>query len=237
MRIFAPDFTKKMMTRLGIPEDEPIEFGMVSRNIEAAQAKIEGLNFDARKHLLEYDDVMNRHRKVIYERRQKVLTATLDILKETVADIMLGDEEIQKVVEAKISSMGEAAFYTVMRQVILQTIDMLWVDHLETMDYMRSSVRLRAYGQRDPLVEYKREGLRLFRELEESWRGEVIKIIPGLATEGLKVEQEKLVENAAADTNNTSSAIERTHAGPELKRNDPCYCGSGKKYKKCHGAS
>ncbi|MFA6006216.1 MAG: preprotein translocase subunit SecA [Candidatus Paceibacterota bacterium] len=245
MRIFAPDFTKKMMNKLGIPEDEPIEFSMVSRNIEAAQAKIEGLNFDARKHLLEYDDVMNHHRKVIYDRRQKVLFATLDEMKDIVADITLGDEEIQKVIDEKVAKISEEGFYNVMRQVILQTIDMLWVDHLETMDYMRSSVRLRAYGQRDPLVEYKREGLRLFRELEESWRGEVVKIIPGLGAGEIRVEQEKLeeVHESANEITGASkpaiSAPESKHLnkdGTELGRNDPCYCGSGKKFKKCHGA-
>ncbi len=236
MRIFAPDFTKKMMARLGIPEDEPIEFKMVSRNIEAAQAKIEGLNFDARKHLLEYDDVMNHHRKVIYDRRQKVLFATQDELKDVVSDIVLGDESTQKIIEEKIAQASEEMFYNTMRQVILQTIDMLWVDHLETMDYMRSSVRLRAYGQRDPLVEYKREGLKLFRDLEESWRGEIIKIIPGLGNQGVKVEQEKLIENAEFNRSNESSTTNKSYTGPIPARNDPCYCNSGKKYKKCHGA-
>lgn len=238
MRIFAPDFTKKMMSRLGIPEDEPIEFGMVSRQIEAAQAKIEGLNFDARKHLLEYDDVMNHHRKVIYERRQRVLFASLEELKEIVADIILGDEEVLKRIEEKVSLLGEAQFYQVMRQVILQTIDMLWVDHLETMDYMRSSVRLRAYGQRDPLVEYKREGLRLFRDLEESWRGEIVKIIPGIGSEGVKAEESRLqeVRESAQDITQTASRAAddpAARSSNEVGRNDPCPCGSGLKYKKC----
>jgi len=249
MRIFAPDFTRKMMSKMGIPEDEPIEFGMVSKQIEAAQAKIEGLNFDARKHLLEYDDVMNHHRTVIYERRQKVLFSNLEEIKLTVEDITLGDEEMTSVIADKISKLGEERFYSVMRQVILQTIDMLWVDHLEMMDYMRSSVRLRAYGQRDPLVEYKREGLRLFRELEESWRGEVMKIIPGINTDGIKVVEEQKLEEVHESALNISAgqtqadvnavALQKRHYkadGSELGRNDPCHCGSGKKFKKCHGA-
>ena len=157
MRVFASDSIKKMMNRFGIPEDQPIENKMITKSLESAQTKIEGFNFDARKHILEFDDVLNHQRRTIYERRRKILFSDnvflTEFLEERADDIV----EFKKIMEEKKSILGEDNFFETVRQIILQTIDMFWVEHLEMMDYMRSSVNLRAYGQRDPLVEYKKK--------------------------------------------------------------------------------
>jgi preprotein translocase subunit SecA len=189
MRIFGSERIKNMMAKLGIPENQPIENRMVSSAIEAAQSKIEGFNFDTRKHLLEYDDVMNHQRKIIYERRRKIL---------------FGDEPN--------------------RLLTLQVMDMFWVDHLEMMDYMRSSVRLRAYGQRDPLVEYKNEGLRMFRQMEESIKRTIAEMVMKMGA---------MVSNPKPQIPNPKQIQNLNEQ--KTGRNDPCPCGSGKKYKRCHG--
>jgi preprotein translocase subunit SecA len=216
MRVFAADTVKKMMGRLGIPEDQPIENKLITRSLESAQEKIEGLNFDARKHVLEYDDVLNFQRKVFYERRRKVLMEPAS------------GEEAERV-----------------RQVKLQVYDMFWVDHLEMMDYLRSSVNLRAYGQRDPLVEYKKEGLRLFKEMEASIQNTIDENLQKLA-EAQKTTVLSDVQKQAeliTDSDNSSNlpnplySKEGTGGNKNIGRNDPCWCGSGKKFKKCHGAN
>ncbi len=227
MRVFAADTVKNMMGRLGIPEDEAIENKLITRSLESAQEKIEGLNFDARKHILEYDDVLNFQRETFYERRRKILT------EET-------DEKI--------------------RSLKLQVFDMFWVDHLEMMDYLRSSVNLRAYGQRDPLVEYKKEGLKLFKEMEENMENTIVENMKKLEEFGdISNEQKEMsaVAEAMADAKNQALKITgvtdsnlpnppyiKGGAGPDGKnigRNDPCWCGAKKpdgtsvKYKNCHG--
>jgi len=153
------------MGRFGIPEDQPIENRLITRSLETAQTKIEGFNFDARKQVLEYDDVLNFQRKIVYERRRKVLLEDREAIDEYLAEIISLDEKVGQVVDDKKLALGETDFYKALRILILQATDMLWVEHLEVMDYLRGSVNLRAYGQRDPLVEYKKEGLRLFKEI------------------------------------------------------------------------
>ncbi|MDP3762542.1 MAG: preprotein translocase subunit SecA [bacterium] len=222
MRIFGSDRMKNMMGKLGIAEDEPIEAKLVSKAIEAAQEKIEGFNFDARKHVLEYDDVMNKQRKAIYGRRKKILFASGEEITEIARDTLAEDAS------ADVLQDKEPNF---LRQLLLQTIDMLWIEHLEAMEYMRSSVRLRAYGQRDPLIEYKNEAIGLFRQLEAS----------------IKLQFSHLVEHIGIAPRSQTTRLP-AQAGPEpvlaprsdpqgakLGRNDPCFCGSGKKYKRCHG--
>ena len=165
MRVFAKDMIKNLMGRLGISEDQPIENRLITRSLETAQGKIEGFNFDARKHVLEYDDVLNFQRGKIYGRRRKILSgdhATLDIFLEELSKI---EEDAPTKIEAKRAEIGEENFYSGLRKMLIQAIDILWVDHLEAMDYLRSSVNLRAYGQRDPLIEYKKEGLGFFELL------------------------------------------------------------------------
>lgn len=205
MRVFATDTVKSMMGRLGIPEDEPIQNRLISRSLESAQSKIEGLNFDARKHVLEYDDVLSLQRKTFYERRRNVLMS----------------EEDREVKNVK-----------------LQVFDMYWTEHLETMDYLRRSINLRAYGQKDPLVEYKREGLHLFKQMEESIKMTIEENLQKLA-EAQKISGEQsLIQKEAEKITASFSTSPATIGGGENKdvgRNDPCWCGSGKKYKKCHG--
>lgn len=161
MRIFGGDRIKNLMNVLKVPEDEPIQAGMISGAIESAQGKIEGFNFDARHHVLEYDDVMNKHREIIYKKRREFLeNFTLDPLLFEKA----GFSEVD--VESKKKELGES-FGQVARFVSLKVLDNFWQEHLSNMEYMRDSVKLRAYGGKDPLIEYKNEGKRLFHQLLE----------------------------------------------------------------------
>ena len=247
LRIFAVDTIKKVMGFLKVAEDEPIANNMISKSLETAQTKIEGFNFDARKHVLEYDDVLNHQRKTIYTRRRKILTGGPEAVDEYLENLSAGDEVLGKAITDKKTALG-GDFHLIMRRVILQTIDMFWVEHLELMDYTRSSVNLRAYGQRDPLVEYKREGLRLFKEMEEAARAQVMRLIPNIVagstslTTGsiISTEQKNLreVERKAQEIGGSTSSPQAVFKGSDKKsvgRNDPCPCGSGKKFKKCHG--
>jgi preprotein translocase subunit SecA len=188
MRIFGGDKIKGLMTVLKIPEDEPIQAGMISGAIESAQEKIEGFNFDARHHLLEYDDVLNKHREIIYKKRKTFF-------------------ENQNEMERIIS---------------LRVLDMLWQEHLSYMDHIRDSVRLRAYGGRDPLVEYKNEGHKAFGQLLATIDANIAENIKNAKTAPL---QKFTPKNQAVESK-----------GKEPGRNDSCPCGSGLKYKKCHGA-
>ncbi len=250
MRVFASDTIKTMMGRFGIPEDEPIENRMITRALENAQEKIEGFNFDARKHVLQYDNIINLHRKSMYDRRRKLLLGTKEEVKEYFENLVLlaGEfgEEIEKAKEEKIAAIGEDAFYDVVRRLALQTNDMFWIDHLELMDYARSSVNLRAYGQRDPLVEYKHEGLRLYKEMEEGIQHQILEMIPRIEVgafverqaELKKVEAQMTLAGGATHTSDQtpSTATQKNNDSHDVGRNDPCWCGSGKKFKKCHGA-
>lgn len=221
IRIFGGDKVKALFENFNLPEDEPIENKIISRSIESAQSKIEGMNFDARKHLLEYDDVLNKHREVVYKKRDEILEKSIDnTLKELILNIFKKLDLKDKYLE-KEKEIGEENMRQINKTVALRTIDMLWIDHLENMEGLRDSVRLRAYGQRDPLVEYKREGRVLFQNLintiEENMANTILKV--------RKVQKEEQVRNVAI-----SGQTNRP------KRNDPCPCGSGKKYKKCCGA-
>ncbi len=319
MRIFGGDRVKRLMERLGVPDDQPIEHKMVSSAIEAAQARIEGYNFDLRKHVLEYDDVVNRHREVVYKKRREVLEVEKgeggerSSLRERVRE-MIGDEvrrivaahgadgdasswrqaelvealralfplsdAAREVIESAIpdfaavleraveaataaydsreTAVGAEVMRSVERALLLRTIDGFWMEHLEAMEHLRDSVRLRAYGQRDPLVEYKNEGRRLFGELLAVIQATFVHAIfhvqvtaqPAVA----RAERPRELVLAGAPKGGESgsrfvnelanqpggeSARRPTSNAPQAKqkrgRNDPCWCGSGKKYKKCHG--
>ncbi len=198
MRVFATDMVKKMMGRFGIPEDEPIENSMITRSLETAQTRIEGFNFDARKHVLEYDDVMNLHRKAIYERRRKMLLGTNEeVVKDLMSIVDDKDPAIMSVIEAKKKMFGEEGFAQALRHLFLQTLDMFWVEHLEAMDYLRSSVNLRAYGQRDPFVEYKREGLALFKSMQISINAQVITLLPNMGGNSIELKPLNTIESDA----------------------------------------
>ncbi|MEI8061974.1 MAG: preprotein translocase subunit SecA [bacterium] len=253
MRVFASDTIKKMMGRLGIAEDEPITNRIVSRSLESAQSRIEGIHFDSRRHVLEYDDVLNQQRKRVYERRRRVLTGDTSIVSEEFERLVEhAPLEARHKIQEKRNLMGESAFINTVRGVILQSVDLFWVDHLEIMDYMRSSVGLRAYGQRDPLVEYKREGLRLFKQMEIAVDSEVIRSLENVTAEvgvGENVRTIELKPDANSynsvtgeisgniSTAKAAAPAMKNQKGEKVGRNDLCPCGSGKKYKKCHGAS
>ena len=183
MRIFASDIIKRVMGTFKIPEDEPIYNSMITKALEKAQTRIEELNFDTRKHVLAYDDVLNIQRRSIYSRRRAVLVGGRDAVDAELERIGASDEKFKSVVAEKKAELGEA-FYEQVQKFLLQTVDFLWVDHLEAMEYLRSSVNLRAYGQRDPLVEYKREGLKMFQQMESSYMTQVENILPNLAGTG-----------------------------------------------------
>jgi len=284
MRIFAPDRIKRLMEVMQVPEDQPIENKIISRAIESAQAKIEGFNFDTRKHVLEYDDVMNKQRETIYRKRREILESVN--LRETVLDAIAQEiskivkfhapgeyrddwnlEEMREVIknifpvpaetrqimadartkddlidylvglakqayEAKEAQIGEAKMREIEKMFYLRTMDMFWMEHLDEMGYLRDSVRLRAYGQKDPLVEYKNEGHRLFSRLlgtiQSSFVGSVYKV--EIMSE--RAAERKEIKNIIAGQSINRPASAKASAG----RNDPCPCGSGKKFKKCCGA-
>ncbi len=296
MRVFGGERIKNLMTMFDFPETMPLEHSMVTKTIESAQEKIEGFNFDSRKHILEYDDVMNRQREAIYKMRRDILLHDDEAkLRQQIYDMTFGEvsrvvdmhtaenvsneaidrlgeifepllqtdkgviaSEIQKFLskdatndivrdevkahlfdtlknthEAKFQKMGSEALRNLEKAYMLQAIDMLWMDHLDTMDHLRDSVRLRAYGQRDPLVEYKNEGIRLFRDLQNAIKSAVVAAVfrIGIQQSQVHTHQPIPVQTINLGSVSTPSA----NGGQEVGRNDPCPCGSGKKYKKCHG--
>lgn len=318
MRIFGSDRMKGMMDRLGVPDDMPLESKLVSRSLEQAQKKVEGHNFDTRKHLVEYDDVINKHREVIYKRRGEILrgdqAAVIDrlktILDEEIRQIVsfhtsaeqenswdldamynaidtlcqapisarlkledfreqAGDPEqdasartmisnyLAKHAEAQLDAMAAKfpnpdQYPEVVRNVMLRSIDQLWVEHLDMMDRLREGIGLRGYGQRDPLVEYKKEAFDLFSQLVNS----INALIANTIFKVTVAPSEAVAPQAPRRTMITSApqkeAVEsRTSAGPiapskqivggidlsKIGRNDPCPCESGKKFKKCYLAN
>ena len=290
-RVFGGDRLKNLMERLGVGEDDVIENRFVSKALEQAQAKIEGFNFDSRKYVLEYDDVMNRHRTAIYDLRNQVLFSLnnknlvfdyinwfVDRLIEAHArNEMGGNWNVEEIVESiktlsvseqnihsylvefaksqdavglksflidfisgeyakKEKELGEEAMRRLESLVLLRVIDELWVDHLEAMEYLRESVRLRAYGQRDPLAEYKVEGQRMFEELLDSVKIQSANLIFKVSF----VQQPRTVQMQEGRDNFDSAKKEEKNepivsGENKIGRNDPCWCGSKKKYKKCHG--
>jgi len=223
MIIFGGDKIKSLMETLRLPEDQPIEAKIISRTIESAQEKVEGMNFDLRKHVLEYDNVMNKHREVFYKKRKEILERAHNLtLKNYILEIVkkYGFSELDY--EKKEKEIGEKNMRELEKFLSLQIFDSFWAEHLENMDYLRDSVRLRAYGQRDPLVEYKTEGHKMFQKLLQSVESTIANTI-------FKVELK------TPGSSNISNERFKKVAGKKIGRNDPCPCGSGKKYKKCHG--
>lgn len=219
MRVFATDMVKKMMGKFGIPEDEPIENGLITRSLETAQTRIEGFNFDARKHVLEYDDVMNLHRKTIYDRRRKMLVGSdAEVVADFMSIVDTTNTEIMSLIEAKKKLLGDEGFAKALRHLSLQTIDMFWVEHLEAMDYLRSSVNLRAYGQRDPFIEYKREGLLLFKSLLVSINNQIITLLPNLG--GVVTVDMKPLNTIEADAKGILGSENVASSGDKKGRNE-----------------
>ncbi len=335
MRIFGSDRIKTIMTTLKIPEDQPIEHKFISKSITMAQKKLEGHNFDIRKHLVEYDDVINKQRTVIYKMRQEILENASDTEKaldnrETIIK-MISDEikdvvyfhtqdeskskwnfdEIYEVVDtifpvpidvriklddiekryekntdirenivdylmqickkhydSSVNNLklritdAENPAYDIEKYVLLRSIDTLWVEHIEAMSYLRTGIGLRGYGQRDPLVEYKREAYIMFEELRKNIRRQVVYSVFKMFEHTVSVNVENDAKsniqlhgasktsddlNKQETKNNDSVNITMPNLGEneqtapvdtkneKVGRNDPCPCGSGKKYKKCHG--
>jgi preprotein translocase subunit SecA len=311
MRIFAGDRVKAIMDRLKMPDGEAIEAGIVTRSIESAQRKVEARNFDIRKQLLEYDDVSNDQRKVIYQQRNDILDAqslgaqidslregcmtdltrqyvpveTVDeqwnlaglekVLKEDwqielnlqqqvqSANAITDDDILEKVVHAaneafaaKLALIGAENFTSFERVVLLQSIDTHWREHLSALDYLRQGIHLRGYAQKQPKQEYKREAFELFGQLLDSVKNEITKILMTVQVQSSEQlgEAAQAIENRAEHFSNvtytaptetgevqttvdesTLSASSNNFAGQRIGRNDPCPCGSGKKFKLCHG--
>jgi preprotein translocase subunit SecA len=311
MRIFASDWVRKIMDRLGMEEDIPIESKMVSKSIERAQTQVEGRNFEIRKHLLEYDDVMNKQREAVYRLRRQILEGLegrnyilrvvgeivesllyqycpeeadpgdwdTDALEKdyrayfglTMADLGVDWETVNRPqletmladgaaaqYEARAEKFGEEELARLEKFLLLDTVDRQWKDHLLSLDHLREGIGLRAYGQRNPLVEYKRESFDLFEEMWERIEDHVVKFLfhaepvedmqltrRGVRTtlshpdaEGLAAshaQQERAANTPVATPDARPTTIRRSQ--PKVGRNDPCPCGSGKKYKRCHGAA
>lgn len=292
LRIFQGERIKQFMDRFNMEEDVPIESKMVSRAIENAQKKVEGHNFDIRKHLLEYDDVLNKQREVVYEMRKLVLQGNtrdliMDVIGEEIealtnslaatksplewdskgihegiyflfdSNLAFAQEEYSKFdtraqLAAELTKRAQTLYADrektmapeMARQleqyVYLGAIDQLWKDHLLNMDHLKEGVGLRGYGQKDPLVEYKKEGFTLFKLMDQTVKSDVItKLFRVEITREEQVEQlqPKEQEMNFFHGDEASKGVREPAQRDEEKvgRNDPCPCGSGKKYKKCHG--
>jgi preprotein translocase subunit SecA len=221
LRVFGGDRVKSLMEKFNFPEDEPIEAKMVSGVIESAQSKIEGMNFDARKHLLEYDDVVNKQREAFYKRREGILEDFENLnLRERIIEIIKKNGYSESEYKKKETEIGEDKMREVEKILSLRILDSLWMSHLEEMDHLKSSVRLRAYGQRDPLVEYKKESHGMFHRLISDFESSLCNAL-------FKVQ-------VSVNTGPKREVLEsKPKSFKKPGRNDPCPCGSGKKYKKC----
>ena len=306
MRIFAGDRVRAIMDRLKMPEGEAIEAGIVNRSIESAQRKVEARNFDVRKQLLEYDDVSNDQRKVIYQQRNEILEAAeLDdrianlrsstmgevvrtfvpaqsleeqwdlpglerVLREEwqvsidlksavdQSDSITDEDLLERVCKAadehfkvKLDVVGKEQFTPFMRMVLLQSIDSHWREHLAALDYLRQGIHLRGYAQKNPKQEYKREAFELFSQLLDVVKMDVTRILMNvriqtqeqvaLAAQALEEQASHVANVTYTHPNEDGSVSQETdpssvaQAVPKVGRNDPCPCGSGKKYKACHG--
>jgi preprotein translocase subunit SecA len=226
MRVFGGERVQSLMGTFGIPEDQPIEMSMLAKTLESAQTRIEGFHFDARKQVLAYDDVLNQQRMVVYERRHKLLISDESEVDEVLAEVKVATEESDAAVSAKEAELGTEVFRNLFRRLTLQMIDNLWVEHLEVMSYTRSSVNLRAYGQRDPLVEYRKEGIRLFREMQQVALVRIADILPKLQPVIVEREEEEMkkqseaAQNAAGDAEAKSTGNQPVVAKELPGRND-----------------
>ena len=223
MRVFGGDRIKAMMGRFGIAEDQPIENKMITSGLENAQKKIEGFNYDARKKTLEYDNVLSTQRKAVYERRRKTLFAEDAEIKEYVLSISPDPEKTEKTITEKSELVGEEAFWKTVRRIILHVTDVLWTEHLETMDYVRSAVNLRAYGQREPLIEYTKEGLALYRNMEALLSEQIISLIetirPIEAAAETPEAPRKFIENSGKEEDAKGKTVTKSETD-KIGRND-----------------
>ena len=178
MRVFGGERVKNLMGTFGIPVDQPIEMKLISKQLESAQTRIEGFHFDSRKQVLAYDDILNQQRMIAYARRHKLLEGDKAEVLAVLEEVEELDSNIASVVQAKKQEFGDTEFMSLFQRLALQMFDTLWVEHLEVMSYTRSSVNLRAYGQRDLLVEYRKEGTQLFKQMQQAVLTRIAEILP-----------------------------------------------------------
>ncbi len=225
MRVFGGERMKSLMGTFGIPADQPIENKMLNRQLEAAQTRIEGFHFDARKQVLAYDDVINKQRQVIYKRRGRLLTGDKKEIEKMLGEVIEVAPDVAAVIEKKREEFGEDQWFELMRKLCLQMTDIIWVEHLEVMSYTRSSVTLRAYGQRDPLIEYRREAARLFSEMQLTTLHRIAEILPNIEPEAVAREEAELKQTAKQASemstksnadNKTQRISEKTHGRNEM---------------------
>ncbi len=208
MRIFGGERVKALMGTFKIPEDQPIEMKMISNTLESAQSRIEGFHFDSRKQVLAYDDVLNTQRKEIYARRNKLLVGDVSEVETVTTELVAEIPDMNDVIESKKKEFTEEVFADVFRRLVLQMMDVLWVEHLEVMSYARSSVNLRAYGQRDPLVEYRKEGTRLFREMQGALNHRIAEVLPRIQPKIVEQEEAAMKEETAAAQKSAGTTVE-----------------------------
>lgn len=291
MRLFSSDRVKDMVSKLGMDDDMPLEANILTKSIEGAQKKVEGRNFGIRKHVLQYDDVMNRQREIIYTERGKVLHG--DNVKEDVFNML--DKAVEDAVSAYTSNseygeewdldgltehlhqiyLPKGAYHVadvesltreqlkedllavahqmyatkedefgvermreVERYILLKVVDSKWIDHIDAMDQLKQGIGLRAVGQEDPVRAYKIEGFDMFAEMIDSIQTDTIRFLYGasLQTNTERKQEVRITGSSSASTEKAAKKPER-RSEPKVGRNDPCPCGSGKKYKKCHGAN
>ncbi len=288
MRRFGSDKMKAMMMRLGMDDSQPIQSGMVSKAVESAQKRVEGNNFDARKRLLQYDDVLRQQREIIYQERLQVLESenmrelVESMIQESIENIVgihtqgpteewnlkaiedyvhgnLLDEgvvkasdlegkspeeiidhiyeEVQKKYDAKEEELTPERMREFEKVILLRSIDTKWIDHIDAMDQLRQGIHLRAYGQTDPLREYQKEGFAMFEEMVASIREDVTKYAMKAQIRN-NLEREEVAKGQAVNPKEEAAPKKKqpVRKAENIGRNDPCPCGSGKKYKNCHGA-
>src|SRR3989344_1305174 len=271
MRIFGGDKIKGLMNRFRFPEDIPINNRMISRAIERAQTQVEGFYFDTRKRLLEYDEILNKQRDLIYDRRQNVLenknikNETLQIFSDEFNDILnihakneeskWNWEEIMEIInsfgimeinEAKNffsdikKEIGKQTMELIDRELLLRSIDISWGDYIDSMEHLRRSVGLRAVGGKDPLIEYKIEAKRSFQDLLYDINNKVTSVLFKLKLKTASKQENKFNVHLNANHNiklniTEEHQVQSEQVNKKIGRNDPCSCGSDKKYKKCHG--
>jgi len=293
LRIFGSQRISGVMSRLGMEEGQPIEHSLISRAIENAQKRVEAHNFDIRKHLLEYDDVMNKQREVIYDQRKRVLAqdGVAEEIQEVIAEFAEGiadpiadektypeewdyrqlneslmrlfsfglsirPEDTQNMTREKLwekvvaqakevyggkgAEFGPEAMGHLEQVIYLQSIDTLWKEHLMAMDHLKEGIGLRGYGQRNPLQEYQKEGYAMFMDLIQRIKEETIQKLfrvqiarPQEVAQFEAVRKQPLILSRGEEVEEKQQPVKRE--GKKVGRNDPCPCGSGKKYKKCHG--
>ena len=223
MRVFASDIVKDMMGRFGIPEDQPIENSMITRSLETAQKKIEGFHFDARKHVLAYDDVLNRQRQVMYDKRKTLLSGDEVKIRELLKEVVAYAPGVEAAIAKKEAEFGTETWIELARRLMLQVYDILWVEHLEVMQYTRGSVGLRAYGQQDPLLEYRKEGTRLFKEMQEAALARLVAVIPTVEKRVVDKEEEVLRKEKAAaqQSGGASESVEASSKTQAIRKEEP----------------